>query len=470
MVCTRSSSSKNDDGEAADGIPPVQTRGRALSSKRATTRGSRRTSVTDEKIGDNQEPDTSTLDSRASSEPDSQGDIGPYLDISLIENVVFEHYFSLQKSISAENVTAEATSTEPSVRTPSRRRRGSSSSQTPQPMSPSRITRAMRKAGISTPKDVVELEIVHEEQLVVEKEQILSDKKEESRNFLMKSPEAKILSPSNKDVDEVESNELASLRKEVQELLSKVCASEETTSVQNQIERRVVSSGKRFSVETSSEIIVTGKQLSNSFSEKSAEQLLAPTHVSLSDTEHSERKSSMSPHKSPLKDASVDVVAYQGQDVKERSEMPSKKDEKNVAEEKKSVKSPTKMTATKNLEQGLQQSRREFAVVEDTMRSPTSKRTSFSDSIPTPVLDTLSKVVDSVESMVLEKASGKLPADTMPTEKSPPAAFVKSPTFQEMSEESASAPVSAAGEPKVKRQGKKDAAKSVRLYFQSGIL
>ncbi|KIH50699.1 hypothetical protein ANCDUO_19219, partial [Ancylostoma duodenale] len=68
--------------------------------------------------------------------------------------------------------------------------------------SPARITRAMRKAGMSTPKDVVELEIVPEEESTEERVSKSTEKKEKERDSPVKSLAGKkSVSPSEENVE-----------------------------------------------------------------------------------------------------------------------------------------------------------------------------------------------------------------------------------------------------------------------------
>ncbi|EYC20828.1 hypothetical protein Y032_0021g447 [Ancylostoma ceylanicum] len=229
MVCVTRSSSKHEGAEVEETIPPVRTRGRASTSRNAaSTRRSRRTSGVEDSSTDvaatqgsevsdhGSQPSTDTESRRNSASPSTltstpsrrlrrkrgseTGSCGSSTSIT-----------ELQETSSAENPESDtnagsatqetATAGKPPA-SPSRRRRGSSSSsQAAVTPSPARITRAMRKAGISTPKDVVELEIVPEEESPEKRVSKSTEKKEEGRISRVKSPAGgkKSVSPSKKD-------------------------------------------------------------------------------------------------------------------------------------------------------------------------------------------------------------------------------------------------------------------------------
>ncbi|CAJ0599264.1 unnamed protein product [Cylicocyclus nassatus] len=432
MVCTRSSSTKSDEAGAADVIPPVQTRGRASTARRpaATTRRTRRASATDVKTSDSQELESSALGSRASSEPDPHGSVASPQPIpstpsrrgrkkqasdtescASLSDSVFQDTNASQENLIADATKAGSISSNSAVNsqapvgvlaTPSRRRRASSSSsETPQPSSPARITRAMRKAGISTPKDVIELEIVPEEQINVGDEAATfedKEKREEAPNTLKEA--------SNKDSGSKDDSGLASPEGEVKKSLTTVIAALEAAPLQEEsVEKTAKQSSPDITVlgddiiESPPKITPTGKAVKESSPDitvhgddfieippkNASEDLVTSAPAMSSNSEQADAGSSnMSPKKSPRLASLSKTSDTEVSLIQEGSETTAK-------EVAKGTKSPITTLTSEESKRGAKAS----LVSENPLRSPTLRRISFAESIPSPVRDTVTRVVDS---------------------------------------------------------------------------
>ncbi|RCN39315.1 hypothetical protein ANCCAN_14753 [Ancylostoma caninum] len=204
MVCVTRSSSKHEGAETEDTIPPVRTRGRASTSRNATsTRRTRRSSAVEDSSNDagaNQGSEMSDHGSQASTGTESQRNSASPNPLTSTPS----RRLRRKESETTGCAVQETPNAGKPPASPSRKRRGSSSSsQAAVTPSPARITRAMRKAGITTPKDVVELEVVPEEESTEEWVSKSTEKKGKERNSPVKSPAGgkKSASPSKESND-----------------------------------------------------------------------------------------------------------------------------------------------------------------------------------------------------------------------------------------------------------------------------
>ncbi|KAK6740435.1 hypothetical protein RB195_008728 [Necator americanus] len=255
MVCVTRSSSKNEEGEAVDAVPPVRTRGRASSGRKTTTRRSRLTHAAEDKsdsskipesleetdsgspgstesrstsVSSNPLPSTPSRRSRKKRTSEAEDDGNPTNTVDLHETSSGlqnaeqdEQKDSEPRSVSASNTPSVTSAKPPS--TPSRRRRGSSSSSQTAPLaSPARITRAMRRAGISTPKDVVELDIVVEEPPNESQSSEHPVEEREVEKSPIKSPVSREahMSPTKESITESTGEEMVVPEKETHEIIA----------------------------------------------------------------------------------------------------------------------------------------------------------------------------------------------------------------------------------------------------------
>ncbi|KAL6728425.1 hypothetical protein Aduo_010199 [Ancylostoma duodenale] len=333
MVCVTRSSSKHEGAEAEDTIPPVRTRGRASTSRNATsTRRSRRTSAVEDSSNDAGATQGSEMSDQASTGTESQrnsaspnpltstpsrrlrrkrgsetGSCGSSTSITDLQET--SNTEKPESETSAGSAVQETPNAGKPPASPSRRRRGSSSSsQAAVTPSPARITRAMRKAGISTPKDVVELEIVPEEESTEERVSKSDEKERKERNSPVKSPAGKkSMSPSKDDNDENAAKEVTVLGDEHMD----VTASPDRKSASRATE--VASPERKQATDRTST-----SPLKNSPAKRSTpETTTSPARM---EPEEAEKPSTSPSKKSPVKDVtSKDVLDSRTMDALEQT-------------------------------------------------------------------------------------------------------------------------------------------------------